>query len=151
MLWPRWIGKADRVEEHSSFRYSHASAQKMTFQKTSTIQEITLNYPQLPQPALISLRVVLRTFVTFLRNLRGFYPEHDCMIRCLVQREMMHKKGFIKNPFRQFCDPTLHTLLPRQKLLSTVCCPTAPRFREFLHQVDIMFSAFHYVEQGLKN
>jgi hypothetical protein len=24
-----------------------------------------------------------------------FYPEHGCMMQCLVQREMMHEKGFI--------------------------------------------------------
>ena len=30
-----------------------------------------------------------------LRSLRWFYPEHDCTIRCLVQREMMHEKRFI--------------------------------------------------------
>ena len=28
-----------------------------------------------------------------------FYPEHDCMIQCLLQREMVHEKGFIKPTF----------------------------------------------------
>ena len=30
-----------------------------------------------------------------------FYPEHDCRIQCLVQREMTHEKVFIYRKGRQ--------------------------------------------------
>jgi len=38
-----------------------------------------------------------------------FYPEHGCMLQCLVQREMMHEKGFIKKNIFKICpNPKIH-------------------------------------------
>ena len=31
------------------------------------------------------------------------YPEHDCMLQCLVQREMMHEKGVYLKPLVKTC------------------------------------------------
>ena len=68
---------------------------------------------------------------TVLRSLRWwFYPEHDCMIHCLVQRELMHEKGLIKKPFLR---PLAATVIQAETCQSCWTTGTSPSWRVCLY------------------